>query len=1398
MNLSGNLSSCCSFPRADLAAKNLGVAPGRCVHYLVSEFAQASSHNSAGSSGEVIFLCAEPCMEAGSAMALFGEAISNTEYPCRSHDLSVIPTGNCVAELRRIARKYEKSSCYLNKADSNDAESVSCSVKECVSSAEDPDVSVTDAADAPGRLEAGNDFPVDDEFKESYPRSDTGTIKPSSSPVVLLQNVPPADESETASEARALLRMVRAGCFVVVSIMPEGIQLFESFESLSPHCVCLRSADLLQNFDGGDAGLVFGGGRLAPTNFWPCSGLGAKDKRDPSQSSLRHQLAIPMLANAFRDYARGNHHFQPFLTPGGLARDGGTDAGLSTSAGGGVEGVGLANEKGFAGVSDFASEEKLPDSEVFSLAGTAEVWPQAFALDFGSSLRYATALSSLVSTSLRDTLMDEERELRFAMFLLGDGSFSDLERIVSQKSLEIVQGLAIDAPQFGVDLRLDKFRCAGFEDSRSIGIAFRVIEEFGDVFPNVLLRATECLLGRADSKRAAQLLPMIHNRADRTSLESRYAANLFDGGELALLRDAKRAVKNGYVTGGREGQATPAKADGPSSFDKDDLARDDCAGQAEAQGAAGLRREPGCPREAGRLESEPERLLEVLKDGVNKGTSTLASAGMEGVALSDAVARCRGLLEGKALETRVELPAAHSFESIAADADGPWVASLLAWPLVESWASLCEGVRLALLGDFPASYQALVALRARIDNGVSGMFESALAVAYYLAAGMLGALTPQDGARLLEAQRFFGERGLSLGRALCEAAPEFASLLMGNAARANGIERLAHRCQRLGLHALLAWCLLAEAIEDLRTGVTVRALVRAKTARSEFLSMGACVAGYQTDILCEAVATCLGEAAEAPCALQGPRKLTSSARDVRECLDLVVASRSAIHGSLDETKDGDEMSEQVPSGNSNDSLVNEHRSWKTPRSSMWLVNVLSGDCGELSVAFERAMPDAWKRALAHMTCGNAWEIPVPVMPDATAAAAVEKGDGANAARAPIPANAGEGAETAPAGANEKRSDFATGLAADSDASAGLPVSQSLANWDGRDSATAIAGPTIETAHRGSVEIHLLGGLCVKVNGRELDTRVLERRRAKSLLMLLATIPDHQIRRYAAIESVWPELDYASGTQRLYEATSVIRTRISKKGGKTLRPILTNRAAHSLSLNPDCVAVDVDRFVEIAHRALASEGNDRLVVSLCRQVEGFYRGDLEVPTEDGLGTATKRRSQLQSLFIDCMVAGSLAALRLGRRLAAARFARRAYALQDTREDVMACFVRSLCATGRSAEAEHEYRKFAVRMVDMHRRPPSRMLRKLARELFGIVTYEDDQSSAQVEELGMGPNGESNAGASGKGDAAENKRPAGRGSAEMRPVEKRPVEKSNQVPAVDEDMAGSPKTSWAKEG
>jgi DNA-binding SARP family transcriptional activator len=61
---------------------------------------------------------------------------------------------------------------------------------------------------------------------------------------------------------------------------------------------------------------------------------------------------------------------------------------------------------------------------------------------------------------------------------------------------------------------------------------------------------------------------------------------------------------------------------------------------------------------------------------------------------------------------------------------------------------------------------------------------------------------------------------------------------------------------------------------------------------------------------------------------------------------------------------------------------------------------------------------------------------------------------------------------------------------------------------------------------------LLGDFAVQVNGRQVGDAVWRRRKARTLVKLLALAPDHVLHRDQLIEAMWP--DAASGLNNLDE------------------------------------------------------------------------------------------------------------------------------------------------------------------------------------------------------------------------------------------------------------------------
>ena len=245
-----------------------------------------------------------------------------------------------------------------------------------------------------------------------------------------------------------------------------------------------------------------------------------------------------------------------------------------------------------------------------------------------------------------------------------------------------------------------------------------------------------------------------------------------------------------------------------------------------------------------------------------------------------------------------------------------------------------------------------------------------------------------------------------------------------------------------------------------------------------------------------------------------------------------------------------------------------------------------------------------------------------------------------------------------------------------------------------------------------VEIALLGRFEVRVDGVLVPDKRLDRRNAKSVLVFLALQPGSGTKRYRIVEQVWPSSDYSTGSGRAYQATSVIRRALSNPGGD-FDPLVTSRASKTVALNGDFVCCDVDDFRACAKATCDCEDSARKV-ALARAAERIYEGDLCVPPEDATGFVGLMRAELRRTYVDAMVAGAEAALRIGERHTSVRMATSAVLADNLREDAVGALVLALRACGRDAEAERQYQSFERRLAQRENRGPSSVLRGVMRD------------------------------------------------------------------------------------
>ncbi|MBR2682647.1 MAG: hypothetical protein IKE22_05200 [Atopobiaceae bacterium] len=261
-----------------------------------------------------------------------------------------------------------------------------------------------------------------------------------------------------------------------------------------------------------------------------------------------------------------------------------------------------------------------------------------------------------------------------------------------------------------------------------------------------------------------------------------------------------------------------------------------------------------------------------------------------------------------------------------------------------------------------------------------------------------------------------------------------------------------------------------------------------------------------------------------------------------------------------------------------------------------------------------------------------------------------------------------------------------------------------------------SGKTLAAAPKrgGRVHIQLLGNLRITCGSTTVSPERLRKRKGHALLVQLAAHRHHSLTRYDLVESIWPELDYAMGLQRLYEATSAVRITLKDAGCKK-DPFLVVRGEGIVAFDRTAVRCDVDEFERAVHAAFSTDG-DETIIELACDAMNLYHGDLCEMPFDSTGFVEARRQELKDLYVDTAVAGASAALRIGQLPLAVHMANAAYEANGLREDAASTLIEALKASGRIVDAREVYRSFAAALLEATGEPPSPSLRASVSSLF----------------------------------------------------------------------------------
>ncbi|WP_460172444.1 ATP-binding protein [Thermus sp. FJN-A] len=240
----------------------------------------------------------------------------------------------------------------------------------------------------------------------------------------------------------------------------------------------------------------------------------------------------------------------------------------------------------------------------------------------------------------------------------------------------------------------------------------------------------------------------------------------------------------------------------------------------------------------------------------------------------------------------------------------------------------------------------------------------------------------------------------------------------------------------------------------------------------------------------------------------------------------------------------------------------------------------------------------------------------------------------------------------------------------------------------------------------------MGGFAVRVGGLQLAEGAFERRKARSLMKLLALQKDHRMPRDQALEILWPDLSPPAALSQLYKAVHQVRAALaSVNPGLPPEELLAFRDEVLVLQAPGGVSTDLEAFVTQAKEALALGRID-----LVEQAVAAYSELL--PTDRYEDWTQERREALQELQISLLLALGQGRLAQGQAQEATEAFRAALELDPAQEEAHRGLMQAYALQGSRTGLERQYRRCRQALGEELGAEPSRETEALYRRLLAV--------------------------------------------------------------------------------
>ncbi|MBI2303862.1 MAG: GAF domain-containing protein [Chloroflexi bacterium] len=251
--------------------------------------------------------------------------------------------------------------------------------------------------------------------------------------------------------------------------------------------------------------------------------------------------------------------------------------------------------------------------------------------------------------------------------------------------------------------------------------------------------------------------------------------------------------------------------------------------------------------------------------------------------------------------------------------------------------------------------------------------------------------------------------------------------------------------------------------------------------------------------------------------------------------------------------------------------------------------------------------------------------------------------------------------------------------------------QSLPRLNEGVSAEGVENGSVDTGENTPVlDIRCLGTFQVFRNGELIPRQRFLRRKAVTLLQVLATYHGSSVPADTLAEYLWPEENPDLTAHRLQVVVSTLRRVVDRCCPDQRWQFIRNeRGSYSLELSSAC-RVDVAEYGQLLSRAGTLEKGGRIEEALYLRQEAvqLYRGDLLEDDPDG-EWSWMRRETLRETQLDMLRWIALTLAQRGDVEVAILYCRRALSLDPLREEIHRQLMILLLQAGRRDEARRQY-------------------------------------------------------------------------------------------------------------